>query len=242
MTAYPSDLLDRFRETVDADAVAFTAQDGVPLHWRGYLEPTTATRVRNAQAELRMIGDYFPEASGAIAAIVVDAILVVSPLRGLCRIFGCQVEDAIYVTWSNPPTAVAEGFRAPGWNRFVQRAPQALVWIHQNVMDGLVDSYGFGGFYPSAMLTSMEDQIDTYANGAWFTSFELARHPGAIIEYFASGGGAYLLLDLNDDLSRTVEPQALLIDMKDGSDGPRSVDLFPYLDTWMAMALGGVLE
>jgi hypothetical protein len=70
------------------------------------------------------------------------------------------------------------------------------------------------------------------------TNSKKDRDPANLVEIFNSGGGVSLLLDLDNDLPKRFEPQAMLVDTK----GPRdvllkSMSLFPCLDTWLAIAL-----
>lgn len=45
---------------------------------------------------------------------------------------------------------------------FAENAPQALVWVYNNVMDGLTDVYDFAGFHSSLAMTSMAAEAGTW--------------------------------------------------------------------------------
>jgi len=124
------------------------------------------------------------------------------------------------------------------WDTFKSRAPDALVWVHENIMDGLTNTYLAGGFVSSMHMRTMADLRGLYAEQSWHAAYVEDHDPANVVQLLSSGGGGYLLIDLNVDLSVQFEPKALFVDVgAPPEEGKQQVNLFPYLDEWMAIAL-----
>lgn len=229
---------EKLDRSFDPGMTAVAQGTPVPHIWQGYMSESKTERLFEVRQELAKIADYFPHTADALSKIIIDAFLINSPTYGLCRIFVRQLNDSVYYCFSRAPTKEHEAPRMPSWDHYVAAAPDALVWVHQNVMDGLTDIYAFGGFLGSGHIQSMAELRGVYAELPWHEPFVQDHDPSKVLQVFSSGGGGYLLIDLNEDLSTRFEPQAMLVDVKvDRDESLRYVDLFSYLDTWMAIAL-----
>lgn len=212
----------------------------VPDHWQPYLSDSATERQFQVRQELQKIEPYFPQLAEGLRNVVLDAFLVRSSIYGLCRVMVRQISGEVYYAYSRAPTAFVDQPRLPGWPIYADRAPDALKWIHVNVMDGLTDIYGFGGLHSSGQMKQMDRPNSDYAELPWFAEFAEDIDATQIIEIFNSGGGAFMLIDLTKDLSEAFEPSAMIVDFKSSaSESFREVELFPYLDAWMSIGLAG---
>ena len=237
-TAEPTPLeqaLLRFRSHVDPGASAYAGPPSdLPAHWRDYLSQDADMRLACLQGEMAVLGEYLPQAATAVRAGAEDAFLLTSPSTGLLRCVMRRQGDALYPTISAPPLGQTLPDN-PAARLLLRKGPEVLRWIQTTLMDGLTDMWGFGGPLRSARLTSMAAEIDTYAEADWFDAFSIDRDPSRVIEIFASGGGGYLLVDLDDPGLPGTDPQALLGMMKEDAP-PEPVPLYPWLDEWTAIA------
>lgn len=221
----------------DQSAEIVGTTDNVPDHWHDYASASEAERLFGARQELRTLSNYFPKTAAELENIVVDAFLVQTQNRGLCRILMVQVKGETYITYSRCPTAFCESTSQPPYSLILERAPAAFSWVYQNLMDGLVDPYDLTGFVPSDRLTTMSQQ-EAYQNFEWYEAFVANTDPTKVIEFFSSGGGAYMLLDLNRDWKTGIDPQAYRISSTQKDWTPdNSIDFWPFLDAWMAIGL-----
>ena len=170
-----------------------------------------------------------------------DAFLIRTQARGLTRVMVVQIGGEPYFTLSRCPKRFCDSRHRPPYDLLKARGPEVMTWIYENLMDGLTDVYGLTGFYPSDRMVTMLEEIDGYAEYDWFDDFAARRDAGKVVEMFSSGGGAYLLLDLNDDLTKQPDTPALRI----GTDRPdwtpaHPVPFWPMLDAWMAIGLADV--
>lgn len=213
--------------------------DGVdiPAHWEGCLGRDHPARLAAVQAELAKIAPYFPIAAAGLNATTTDAFLARTDYHGPCRFFVQTHGGKEYLTYSRMPKRFAATSQSDVWPLFAPNAPQALVWVYNNVMDGLTDIYDLTGFRSSLAMTSMATEEDSWRELPWYTALSPSTDTSKIVELLSSGGGGYLLLDLNRDLSEVFEPQVLIVDVKAAASSPRAVDLSPYLDEWMAIGL-----
>lgn len=229
--------LDLVRSTLDPEAELPDSDAGVPDHWLDYLAASSAERLAGLRLELRRLAPYFPHTAKGLAEVCTDAFLVHSPRRGLMRILVRQVAGQPYIAYSRCPLAQCAHTHRPTYDLLRARAPEAFAWVHDNLMDGLVDPYDLTGFVPSDRLYAMSE-IEEYQDYDWYDDFVATRDPAQVLEIFSSGGGAYMLLDLNDDLRRVLDPQALRISSNDPDWTPANpVDFWLYLDAWMAIGL-----
>ncbi|QBF33646.1 hypothetical protein [Thalassococcus sp. S3] len=231
------DLLSMVQTRLDPKAQAYAGGEaGLPERWAGYASASSAERLFAARAEMDVLERYLPEAAENLAKVIVDVALIESPTYGTCRVFARQIGGKIYPAWSRLPKKHADTRHVAVWTLFAERAPQVLKWLHTDLMDGLTDLYQFGGFKSSAFLTTMEREIDTYAEQAWFDDFANQNNISEIVEVLASGGGGYLLLDLSEDRTADLNPMAWFVDVKSPGE-PERVPLYAYLDTWLTISL-----
>lgn len=232
------EMLETLKRKFDPGISRVAADTAIPEVWQGYTSESEAERLFEVRQELALIRDYFPTLVDSLSPIIIDAFLVQSSTYGLCRIFVRQLRGSTYFTFSRAPTGFGDVQRMPIWPLYRERAPEALRWVHENVMDGLTDIYGFGGFVSSGMMRPMERPNGNYGELPWYSEFAEDVDASQIVEILRSGGGGYLLIDLNTDLSKTFEPQAMFVDFNaDPQDTLAYVPLFPYLDEWMSIAL-----
>lgn len=230
--------IDAVSKKLDPSARPVSGGEEIPGHWKGYLKQDHAMRLATAQAELAMIAPYFPGAVAGLNATTTDAFLACTDYHGLCRFLVQTNGGRDYFTYSRVPKLFTATSHADPWSLFAENAPRALVWVYNNVMDGLTDIYDFSGFRSSLAMASMAGEADTWMELPWYDALSASTNTRQIVELLSSGGGGYLLLDLNEDLSDVFEPQGLFIDVKAAiSRLPQAVDLFPYLDEWMAIGL-----
>lgn len=221
----------------DPSAKIVDSVEGVPDHWQDYASTSEAQRLYGARLELRKLSDYFPKTAEALESIIVDAFLVHADTRGLCRVFMVQIKGETYLSYSRCPTAFCESTIQASYALLLERAPAAFSWVYQNLMDGLVDSYDLTGFVPSDRLKSMSEET-AYLDFDWYDDFVAQHDPSKVVEFFSSGGGAYMLLDLNKDWKTGVDPQALRVSAKQAGWTPDNpVDFWPFLDAWMTIGL-----
>lgn len=231
--------IEKIQQSLDPTASLLNVdQRDVPHHWAYYLSTSSAERQVASRNEIAMFSDYFPRTATGLRHVITDAFLAHTQNYGVCRFFVRQLEGKHHLAYSRAPKTFAQTPHDPSWETVKKQAPTALTYIYEKVMDGLTDLYGYAGPKPSLLLSTVEDEIDTYAELGWYDAFAKTHNPSNVIEIFASGGGAYLLLDLNQNLTNVFEPQAYLASTKNPKMNPStSVDFFPYIDQWMAIGL-----
>ncbi len=220
---------DVFHHVVDTNAV--------PEHWKDYCSDSLPQRLSGVRSELRKIALYFPQTAKGLGFATIDVFLAQNKSHGLCRFFITQTQGETHLTYSRQPKSFADTMHDDAWNLMRDHAPESLVWVYNNVMDGLTDIYDFSGFKSSISMTVMGSDTASWSELPWYKEFSQKIDVSKMVEVLSSGGGSYLMLDLSKDLRTIYEPQALLIDAKDHSSVPESVDFFPYLDEWMDIGL-----
>lgn len=231
--------LEIVRSDFDQSAEIVETIEGVPEHWKDYTSASEAERLLGARQELKTLSKYFPRAAAELEKTTIDAFIVRVENMELCRIFMVQVEGEAYVTYSRCPTLFCKSASRQPYALLLKHAPEAFSWVYQNLMDGLVDPYDLTGFVPSDRLTTMGEH-EFYENFDWYNSFVANNDPTKVLEFFSSGGGAYMLLDLNKDWRTVPDPQALRISSQEQDWTPdKPVDFWPFLDAWMAIGLAG---
>jgi hypothetical protein len=227
---YQTEAIQQFAARVDPDARPFggTLTD-VPEHWHDYAEKGIAERLFGLRQEMAVLRRYLPEAADAVQQKAVDVCLLETSTLGVVRVIVVMIRGALYCSYSGRPGASPV---TPAAAALMERAPRVLAWIYTDLMDGLTDLNGFGGFKPLSLITSVEDEIDTYAEASWYEDFIASRNPANVVEIFASGGGAYLLVDLDDQQGD--DPVGYLVDVGN-PDPPKAVALYSYLDAWTAI-------
>lgn len=229
--------LDLAQREFDKSASLFTGTEGVPPHWLDFTEDTEAQRLSGLRLEMQKLAPYFPKTATGLARHCVDAFLVTTERRGICRVLVRQIGGEVYLAYSRLPRRFAQGPARPTYDTLKERAPKALSWTYENLMDGLVDSYGLTGFVPSDMLYSMAE-VEDYMDYDWYSDFSEGRDLTKVLEIFSSGGGGYLLLDLNGDLGAVDSPEALRISSKEADWTPSNpVAFWPFIDAWMTIGL-----
>lgn len=216
------------------------AVGALPPLWQGYLSNTDLERLQFLRVEMRNMADYFPETAQRLAQIARDAFLAHSPRLGVCRFIAVTLDGETYFQYSRCPLdyALATGDLLIDLIR--ERAPEALSYTYLQMMDGLTDLYDFAGFKNTLALTSVETEIDTYAELPFFDQLEAHGDLNNIVELLSSGGGGYLLIDLSQNMHGDSDPVGFRMS-KDASDqwSPDTpVPLFAMLDAWMAVGLG----
>lgn len=235
--------LKQLRENLDP-ALAAPGPDAVaamPSFWQGYLHPSEAERRNCLLAEMRELADYLPQTANRMAEIAMDAFLLESPRLGICRFVAVAIEGAIHFQYSRSPLGHAvKALHAPVVDLLRARAPEALTYLYFQMMDGLTDIHDLAGFKNSLALTTVEDEIDTYHELPFHDRLEALGDPARIVELLASGGGGYLLIDLNRDQRGDPDPLGFRMSAEptDQWSPDRPVPLFAMLDAWMAVGLG----
>lgn len=234
--AIQDDILAYLHRNFDPAATVYSGSAEVlPPHWQDYVSDDEAVRRFALRAELNSIAPYLPRLAAGLESVSIDAFLVESPYHGICRIIVRQMNGELYPAYSRLPVKFQEE-PAKIWNQMDARGPQALSWIYRVKMDGLTDIGGFAGFKSTKLLTTMAAEIDTYGEQPWYGSFAESTDTGSVVELLASGGGGYLLVDLNVDASSERNPNALFVYLDEGTE-PEAVLLFQYLDNWMEIGL-----
>lgn len=234
--------LKRLQQTLDPELSFFSSADiaSLPPMWQGYLSSTDLERLQFLRVEMRDMADYFPETARRLAHIACDVFLAQSPRLGVCRFVTIALEGETYFRYSRCPLAYAPATNDPLVELIRQRAPDALAYTYFQMMDGLTDPFDFVGFKNSLALTTVEAEIDTYADLPFFDRVKALGDLNNVVELLASGGGGYLLIDLNRDMRGDSDPVGFRIS-KNASDqwSPDTpVPLFAMLDAWMAVGLG----
>lgn len=229
--------LAELRQSFDPAATLPDSDAAVPDHWLDYLDDHLETRRDCWQREFAKLQPYLPEVSQGLSQVTTDAFLVHTPHRGLCRILVRQIDDVSYYAYSRSPTNVSMPTEGPAFRLVKERAPLALSWIYQNLMDGLTDIYDFVGFVASDRLKLMSREYPDL-DYPWYDAFAAQHDTDKIVEFFSNGGGAYMLLNLNDNMRDVADPQALRVSSKyDDWIPENTVDLWPTLDAWMTIGL-----
>lgn len=230
-----NDMLAYIRERLDQSAQLFAGSDSaLPAQWRDYVVDDQAVRRFALRQELAAMEPYLPSTMRGLEKVSLDAFVVETESFGLLRIISRQIGGKVYGTYSALPLGQQDANE--GWKRFRTHAPQALTWIYHSRMNGLTDTFGFAGFKTSALLTTMADEADTYAEADWYADFAAQHDTASIIEVLATGGGGYLLIDLSRDQSTLDDPDGLVIYMNEGTP-PETVSFFQYLDMFMEIGL-----
>lgn len=209
----------------------------LPVHWQDYLGDHEVERRFALRQELAALEPYLPRTMAGLEAVALDAFMAETDSHGIIRVITRQIAGALYGTFSELPVSMAP-LEAEIWTTFAERAPQALTWMYRSRMNGLTDFYGFAGFKTSRHLTTMAEEVDTYGEAPWYAEFAASHDTNSIVEVLATGGGAYLLLDLSRDQSKSADPDGLLVYMNEGTS-PETVSFFGYLDTFMEIGLSG---
>lgn len=227
--------LARFRGNVDPGTMAYAGPaPDLPVHWRDYLSSDPRARLACLNAEMAMLADYLPRAAASVHEKAEDAFLLTSPSTGLLRCVMRRQGDTLYPSISAPPLGQTQPDN-PAARLLLAQGPKVLRWIHTALMDGLTDMWDFAGPLRSALLTTMAAEIDTYGEADWFDAFSIDHDTSRMIEIFSSGGGGYLLVDLDDPSLTGADPRAFLVLMKEDA-APESVPLYAWLDEWTAIA------
>ena len=230
--------LQSFQDAHDPTAELLRKGTGsLPRRWVDYVSDDGQTRIRAAEAELEFLGRYLPKLAEVLNKITVDATLLRSSVHGIVRAYIVQLDSELFVDWSRAPRAKFDTPGSEAWTLIEENGPEVLRWIYQNLMDGLTDLYGFGGFKTASELRTLEEEQEVYAEKPWFADFASQNDTSKIVELFSSGGGGYILLDLSQDQTAEANPAGLYVDLNT-SDPPQTVHLFAYLDTWSSIALG----
>lgn len=229
--------LDLAQREFDPSATLYAGAGAIPSHWMDYAQDTQAQRLAGLRLEMQKLAPYFPKTATGLTRNCVDAFLVQTERRGICRILVRQIGGEVYLAYSRLPRKDAQAPARPTYQTLKDNAPKALSWTYENLMDGLVDSYGLTGFVPSDMLYSMAE-VEEYMDYDWYPDFSKERDLEKVLEIFSSGGGGYLLLDLNRDLGAVEAPEALRISAKEADWTPSNpVPFWPFMDAWMAIGL-----
>lgn len=234
--------LKKLHEKLDPE-LSFLPSDAAPSLpplWQGYLSADALDRLQFLHVEMRNMVDYFPETARWMMQVARDVFLAHCPRLGVCRFIAVECEGKIYFRYSRCPLDYAPTPHDPLVNLIHERAPDALAYIYSQMMDGLTDPYDFVGFKNTLALTTVAMEIDTYAEMPFFEQVEALTDPNNIVELLASGGGGYLLIDLNCNMRGNIDPVGFRMSKDDGDqwspDTP--VPLFAILDAWMAVGLG----
>lgn len=234
--------LKRIQQKLDPELSFLDAKDtaSLPPLWRGYISASDLERLQFLRVEMRDAADYLPEAARRLARIANDVFLAKSPRLGICRFIGVVQEGETYFLYSRCPLNYTSCADNPIIELMKQRAPASLWYLYSEMMDGLTDLYDFVGFKNSLALTTVDREIDTYYEMPFFDQLEKLGNLQSVVELLSSGGGGYLLVDLNKDMHSERDPVGFRMS-KDASDqwSPDTpVPLFGMLDAWMAVGLG----
>ncbi len=229
--------LAALHETFDPAATLPDRDAVVPDHWLDYLCDAPAKRRACLKHELNLLEPYLPELSEGLMQVTTDAFLIQTPERGLCRILVRQIDGGTYYAYSRSPTNVSTPTESPAYRLFKAHGPRCLPWMYENLMDGLTDIYDFVGFLASDRLELMSEDYPNF-DFPWYNDFAAKHDTDKIVHFFSSGGGAHMLLNLNENMHDVYEPQALRVSSKEEDWVPENtVDLWPTLDAWMFIGL-----
>lgn len=230
-------MLDYLRNRLDPSARLFLGPTSLlPSQWHDYLNDDPSVRRFALRKELGAFEPYLPSTMRGLELVFIDAMMVETESFGPLRIISRQIGENIYGTYSALP---GNSFRNSALSRlFHSHGPQVLTWAYQERMNGLTDTFGFAGFKTTQSLTTMADEIDTYAEADWYEDFSEKYDVSSIIEILATGGGAYLLIDLSLNQSNAEDPEGLVVYMNEGTP-PEKVSFFQYLDMFMEIGLTG---
>ncbi|MGV3573740.1 MAG: hypothetical protein ACO1O4_01240 [Devosia sp.] len=237
------DNLQLFQQSLgyDLTLVQPGRESDLPPLWKGYLGGSTARdRLDILHVELGDMADYLPETAQRLILIANDAFLVEHPQFGICRVIAVTQDSNTWFRYSRCPLSYAAATGNRVVDLIAHRAPAALKYLYFNMMDGLTDPYGFAGFKNSLALTTVEDEIDTYAELPFYDRVEALGDGGNVVELFASGGAGYLLIDLNQDRRDDSDPHGFQMSnyASHAWSPDRPVPLFGTLDAWMAVGMG----
>lgn len=232
--------LDLARQRLDPELalVLEGTETSLPPFWKGYCSTGKAERLQCLAAEMHEMADYFPETAQRLMAVASDVFLARSPGLGLCRLIAVELNGETYFRYSRCPLGYVPSVDSAIVDLIRTRAPEAITYLYFEMMDGLTDLHDLVGFKNRLALTTVEAEIDTYGEMPDFERLEAMGDIGNIVEILGSGGGGYLLLDLNRDMRTDTDPGALRISGNGGWSPEEPVPLFGMLDAWMAVGLG----
>lgn len=230
------DMLAYLRDRLDPTVRLYAgAAEALPKHWQDYASDDKALRRFALRQELAAYEPYLPSTMAGLEQVALDAFMVQTDRLGVLRIIARQIRGKVYGTYSALPTG-DDSAGSAAMKLLFAHGPKALAWTYRTRMNGLTDSFGFAGFKTSALLTTMADEADTYAEADWYAAFAKQHDTRSIVEFLATGGGAYLLLDLSRDQSAAEDPEGLVVYMNEGTP-PETVSFFQYLDMFMELGL-----
>ncbi|PZO67307.1 MAG: hypothetical protein DI498_02895 [Paracoccus denitrificans] len=231
--------LDLIRSGLGRDAEVLGAQDATPIPelWRNYLDSSDASRMRALTDEMRDMADYFPQAAQRVLDVASDVVVVKTGELGVCRVIVVDLNGKQFLRFSRAPLR----YQPEDWNNEVTdllltRAPDAIKYLYSEMMNGFTDPYNFVGFKNTAVIRTVEQEIDGFAELESYEKIEALGDQNKVVELLSSGGGGSLLLDLNKDWRSNTDPTGVRV-ADDDSDAD-TVPLFATLDAWIAIGLG----
>ncbi|MDO5606708.1 MAG: hypothetical protein Q4G25_16265, partial [Paracoccus sp. (in: a-proteobacteria)] len=192
-------------------------------------------RLACLRAEMAVLRDYLPETADHLAGAT-EAVILTTRRTGPLRVLMRETEGVLYPAWSGAPLGAAMPAN-PAAAALIADGPAVLQWLYRHWMDGLTDIWEFGGLLNSRAITSMAEDGDVFGEMDWYDDLDHHHDLNRWIRIFSSGGGGYLLVDLDDPALRGDDPEAIQVLVKEAESLHR-VPLFAYLDGWSAIAMG----
>ena len=228
--------LSKLSHSLNEEVVIVTDSNGIPSHWLDYLNTNSRIRQSGITNELSKIEQYFPELIKTLKPKTIDAFLFKTEKNGICRAFVHLIDGKEYLAISRLPWKYKTVEPTASYTTFQNNIHIALYWIYYNIMDGLTDIYGCAGFKPSYNVFTITKEENMWAEMDWYSEFSSKHNINKIYELLNTGGGGYLLLDLNSNWRDKNEFKCFYVNVKDIAP-PELVHLFPYLDYLMSIGL-----
>ncbi len=226
--------------TLNEKVVIASNSNEIPPHWQNYLSNNITLRKSGILNELSKLEQYFPKSMNALKLKTIDAFLFKSEKYGICRAFVQLIDGKEYSSISSLPWKYKSVESNKSSEIFKNNIHISLYWVYNNIMDGLTDKYGFCGFKPLSDISAISGYQYNWSEMDWYSEFANKNNVKHIYEFLNSGGGGYLLLDLNYNWRNLKEFKCFYVNAKDIETQPEQVDVFPYLDEWMAIGLAEI--
>lgn len=241
----PLDIED-IRKWVDPGATVVTTPDeGVPQHWRGYLSPDHARRLRHMESELALFEAVFPQTARAFRDVTRDAFVIrlskqkygqrfARVFKGLATYDSAPDSDL----YSFLSYSVSQSVMADEKNRlFLERAPEALSHLYRTLFDGIADVWG-DGLQPLEHMATVAAKTEVYEEAGWYDGFVAKTNPALVYETIQNGAGVNGLIDLNDaSVAHSPKPVAIWTDSKEPDF--ELTDFWNFNDTLLAIIISG---